>query len=258
MILVPPFTLPNGLSFSGGRVSEDIEYLNTGKRAYELSVGSMAHADQAALYQLGLVVKMGVDVKVPQEAKDAALRHYNTVNSDSHKGHGNWNSDAIDYEMKAAVLPGTLLGEGYEVVAWIKRPRWVLRGGIHVPEAGSDSDVIYVAMPPNGYGIPTNDGLRDPRTGWHFATTPDRSKAVDLLGKSFAQHMDDQAAVRKLAENEVSYSYRRPTGSGKGVVSRGFPLNDLGPFYELARWYGDRRARDLGAFPFRSLESKKK
>src|SRR3990167_3405568 len=115
MTKIPVFHLPNGISFRGDLVSESLEYLDTNKPAYELSVYSLTHADQSALYLLGLFTKICVETGAPEEAKRAALQHYETVHANW--GRGNWNFDAVDYDMEAPVKKGGLfLPKGYEII----------------------------------------------------------------------------------------------------------------------------------------------
>jgi hypothetical protein len=251
---VPAFSLSNGISFSGGFVSRDIQHLGTGEPAYKLSVNSLMHSDQTALYFAGFCEKLGIDTGIPEEAKRAALAHYEVIHNK--KGYGNWNFDGIDSDVDFKPLPGEDLPQGYEHVMWIKRPEWKEENGIWIPFKGEGSEAFVTEWPPDGYGpLPTIYGFRDPRTGWALATTPDRKKAVKALKKEFEKYMDIGKAL-KLAEQEVSYSCRRERGTGKGAVYRDFSLGDFGPFYEGAGWGGGGRLRWLGAFPFSSSEEK--
>ena len=254
-IKVPSFTLSNGLSFSGGELSRDIEYLGTGEPAYKLSVGSLTHADQAALYFAGFCKKYGIETGIPEEAKKAALEHYEIVHNYNNRGKGNWNFDGVDSDdVDFRTLPGEKLPEGYEHVLWIKRPEWIKQKGVYVPIKGEGSEEFVTEWPPDGFGpLPTIYGFRDPRTGWALATTPDRQKAVEALADEFEKYMDRKPA-QESAEKEVSYSYRREKGTGKGAVFRGFGLNDDGPFHEHADWDGGDWGRYLGAFPLGSSE----
>ena len=270
MINVPAFELPNGISFNGGLVSESLEYLGTDKPAYELSVGSLTHADQSALYLLGLFTKMEREtgtkiVEAPEAAKEAALRHYETIHAD--KDRGNWNFDAVDYDMEPPAGSGLFLPKGYEIDAWLIRPEWKKVDGVYVPTVGEDTELVYAEMPPNGYGpVPTAAGLRHPKTGWALDTLPDRTAAIDKLAEYFSKFVDE-AGARELAKEEVSYSYRRSRDSGKSVVFRDFDLGDDGPFYEDADWDGgDRKPkhemffslnRGLGSFSSRSSAKEK-
>ena len=256
MVEVPAFSIEN-LSFSGGSVSESLEYIGTGKSAYKLAVDSLTHADQSAIYLLGLFAKIERDnetqiVDAPEEAKRAALQHYETVHAN--KDRGNWNFDGIDYDMKAPANSGLFLPRGYETFAWIKRPVFEKRNGVWQPvfDESKGSELIFTGMPPEGYGPrPTHDGLRSPKTGWALATSPDRNLVISELADYFSKFVDEKAA-KEIAKREVSYSFRRLRGSGKGAVFRVYSLVDGGPFHESAGWYAGLRSAGLGAFPSRS------
>ena len=254
MTKIPAFHLPNGISFRGDLVSESLEYLDTNKPAYELSVGSLTHADQSALYLLGLFAKMGVDTGAPEEAKQAALQHYETVHAN--RGRGNWNFDGVNYDIEPEDKKGGLfLPKGYEIVGWIKRPVFEKNSGVYSPIVGEGSELIFTEMPPNGYGpVLTVAGLRHPKTGWALATVPTRKEAEERLARDlFSKFVDEHEAI-ELAKKEVSYSCRKPHGSGNASVYRVYGLAVDGPFSEDARWGADDWGRDLGAFSSNSPE----
>ncbi|MBI4174547.1 MAG: hypothetical protein HY517_02790 [Candidatus Aenigmarchaeota archaeon] len=256
MMEVPAFSIGN-ISFSGGFVSENLEYLGTNKPAYELSVGSLTHADQSALYMLGLFAKIELDngaqiVDAHKETKHAALQHYDAVHANTERG--NWNFDSIDYDMEAPANSGLFLPKGYETLAWIKRPVFEKRNGVWQPvfDESRGSELIFADMPPDGYGPrPTHDGLRSPKTGWALATSPDRNLVIRELADYFSKFVDERAA-KEIAKREVSYSFRRQHGSGKSAVFRGCDLGGGGPFDEDASWSAGDGVAGLGAFPSRS------
>ncbi len=235
-----------GLSFRGGKLSKTLEYLNTGKPAYELSVGSITHADQAALYYAGMLEENGVDTKLPEEVKKTAAVHYKEVHA--HRGQGNFNWDGVDYTADVKLPPLTRVPDGYDAVLWMPKPKWAKEGNIYVPQAGEEEPFVAV-LPPSGWAVPTTDGLRDRKTGWALATVQSREDAIKQIAESLAGYMDEEKAM-EIAKKEVSYSYRRARGDGKSAVFRGFTLYDDGPFYENANWDGGGRNGGLGAFPF--------
>lgn len=95
--------------------------------------------------------------------------------------------------------------------------------------------IIY-DCPPNGWQVPTSDGLWHPKTGAAIATVQDRSEAVRQLKTYIKAHQEQFAGFepqnsQELAEKEVSYQWRSEANSGVRSVRRDFWHHNYSPFY---------------------------
>ncbi len=240
---VNSFELSNGLRFSGGRVGKELSYLGTNRPAAELAPLSLTHGDQSALYFAGLCDKYGIETGLDKKTKQACRAHYDSVHDNKEKG--NWNNDAVFYDVELNdlglyVLLGVTVQHDSIVVPWVVRPEW----DSGIPRIGKKSKAVIAIMPPSGYGL---IHLRDPNTGWVLQTRGSKAEAETAVAQDFAKFIGDSKAS-DLAREEVSYSCRRQKNKGKGVVCRGFSLLDDGPFCEFAHWGGGGRVGGLGSF----------
>lgn len=236
---IPAFTLPNGIYFSGGTVDTKIVQLGEYKPLAELSGDSISLANESAFYYVGVCREYGISTGLPENIETSAHGFYRMIHSNI--GKGNAVCDAVYYDEDVRSLPGTRLPDGYNLLKWVKRPKWAIKSEIWMPEEADGSEIVYAEMPPNGWGpVPTMHGYRDLRTGWVFETRPTKEEAIELLGKDFGKYMNSEKALQ-AAKNEVSYNFRRNKGDGKAAVFRN-SSSDVGPFCADASWEGGSMA----------------
>lgn len=249
-INIEAFELSNGLRFSGGKLTAKLQRLGIVYPApYELSVGSITHADQAALYYAGMMEENGVNTGLPKNVKKAAAEHHKEIHT--HRGHVNYNWDGVDYTANVKLPPLTKIPEGYDAVLWLPKPKFVLHDhGIYQPEV-DEAEPFVTVLPPNGWAVPTKDGFRNPKTGWALATVQSREDAIKQIARFLEGYMNSKKAI-DVAEKEASYSSRRQKGEGKSVVYRDFEIIPSvgGPFDENALW-GAGTDRDYDSFLLR-------
>ncbi|MBI4174148.1 MAG: hypothetical protein HY517_00760 [Candidatus Aenigmarchaeota archaeon] len=246
-VKIPAFTYKDN-AFPETELSRDIEYLGTGERARILGPKSITLGYQAALFEIGLLAKLGCDAGVPDEVRDAALQHYETITSQRNRGKGNWNNTVFDYMTDFGQPSNWRRLNGYERIGIINQHEWVQENDIWTPKG----EPIITDAPPEGFALLTMDGLYQP-TGVAFETGP-RDEAVRRLAAFASRNGLEDKAAKEFGKNNASYSYRRKKGSRYSPASRVFDLDDYGPFCVYAGWLADGGGRVLGAFPSRSSE----
>ena len=246
-VKIPAFTYKDA-AFPETELSRDIEYLGTGERARILGPKSITLGYQAALFEIGLLTKLGLDAGVPDEVRQAAVQHYKTITSQKNRGKGNWNNTVFDYTTDFGQPSNWRKMNGYERIGIINQPEWIQENGIWTPKG----QPVPTDAPPEGFTLLTIDGLYQP-TGVDFETGP-REEAVRRLAAFASRNGLEDKAAKDFGKANASYSYRRKKGSGYSPAFRGFGLGGDGPFCVYAGWRADDWDGGLGAFPPRSSE----
>lgn len=230
---IPAFEY-RGFRFPGGDISVDINNLDSNKPAYKLCRKAPTLAELRALYELGLGVTMEEDVTGLENTVKGALSIYDSIQSMEDKGE--WTADGVDYKNGKKHL-GVVVPGDYIAVRWVNHPAF--KEGEEDDEwevlLSEDSREFHIFLPPDGYVIPTMDGLYRPDTGAPFATVENRKEAIRLIEKSGL-----------YGENEVSY-WRRAKEIEISAVRRWFHDTTYGSFYTLACCVPDRINDDIGA-----------
>jgi hypothetical protein len=180
--------------------------LEARKPAYELVPRSISLGHQTALFEIGFLETLGVDTRMPDGVKRAAISHYNTVMSDNNKG--NCNGTVFDYSRKTKRPTAQREASGYQKIAVIDWPNLVKRNGVWHAQAGSDSEVMEVDMPPSGlFSMWTMDGIYD-ASGVPYQTgqSDEAQKSVREFIRRNSQMSAGETA--KLAEKVSSPFYR--------------------------------------------------
>lgn len=217
-VKIPGFVY-KGFRFPEAEVAADIENLGTEKSGpgYELHQGSVTLAEAVALYELALTVKLEDQPlpKLPKETVRAALTIYENIHS--RVGIGEWMDDACDYD-NGKIPRGVLVPEDFVPARWVKHPVLEKEDEGRKAFLCEDSQEVYIFLPPEGFVIPTVDGLYRLDAGTPFATEKDKEKAITLLNKAGLD-----------GEREASYFYRNDRNEGVCCVIRQH-LDYYGPF----------------------------
>jgi hypothetical protein len=216
-ITVPEFT-HKGSRVLGAVLATDIEGLNSNKPAHALCKGSTTLSEATALYELALAIQLDDDLAgVPEKVAMAAGTVYNSIHLRMRAGE--WTDDACDWH-NIHIVRGTVVPKNCVPARWVKHPVFERRAEGWQALAGEGSDEMYICLPPEGFVIPTIDGLYRPDTGTPFATEGDREKAVRLL---------ESAGLN--GRKEVSYFWGKPLYKGGvcAVSHRRYP-SYYGPF----------------------------
>lgn len=245
MTYVPPFEF-RGANFSSGRVAEDITDLRSKRYIYELSAGSLTHGDQAALYTVGAFENYGIDTGVPEEARQAALRHYRMTKRN--RNAGNVNNDSVYLSCQKPPFDKST------DVIWIRRPVWVDHGNGHVAELGPKSEIFFVCLPPTGYGpVPeeSSSNLRHPDTGWVLRTEKRKTVVEKILIEDIMTRYNmDRTTARELALDLISFSTTAHNVQYAPVVRASYFFGGHGHFIETLSWQPEEKLYNLGSIEF--------
>ena len=207
-----------------GLVAKEMPRDSLGKPYKDIHSHSMVLADQAALWNMYLLSRLG-RVKLPQDVAEVLSYLF------ERKGHGNVTDDLCDYDNGKAGL--TKAKPTDRSVKWIQRPV-------------GDREEHYILVPAPGYVELTNDGAYNPETGTPFSTDTRAKAEKSWTNRGFSP------TFAKLA---VSYFYSRKEGEGTAAVYRWYNLDDYGRFDISASRDPGSRYCDVCAFPASRLSS---
>jgi len=187
-VKIPGF-IYRGFEFPDAEIATDIEKLTYFDSMHKLHTGGITLAESRALYELALAAQNGEDLPgIPKAAVEGALYIYENIQS--RIGMGEWIDDACDYD-NGKKPRGVLAPKDFISVRWIKHPIFKKTEKIWETLLHEDSEQAYIFLPPDGFVIPTVEGLYRPETGTPFATEKDRKKALKLLNKAGLDNKKD-------------------------------------------------------------------
>lgn len=205
-VRIPGF-IYRGFKFPQAEVATDIEDLNHYEPVHELHKCSTTLAEVRALYEVALAIQQEEDLAgIPEGAVKPALSIY--ANIHSRNGAGECTDDACDYD-NGKWPRGVLVQKDFLPVRWVKHP--VLKEKDKCWEAllREDSAEAYIFLPPEGFAVPTVDGLYRPDTGTPFATEKDKDKAIRILNRAGLDGKKEASYFWRIGENKGVYSVTR-------------------------------------------------